>query len=140
MVVVLPEGRPEEGGAHTGDSLNLIVAGVDVGDDLVGGEGVEVGVVVGVSHDLVACVGQGLHRLGVFVYPLSHHEEGGLDVVLVKDVNEVLGVLVAPGECYHTVLAPQGFPGGQVSLPPSCVDRREPGGAFQGRPPEFHPP
>lgn len=57
VVIVLPKGRPEEGGADTGDGLDLIVAGVDVGDDLVGGEGVEVGVVVGVAHDLVAGVG-----------------------------------------------------------------------------------
>ena len=126
MVVVLPKRRPEEGGADTGDGLDLIVAGVDIGDDLIGGEGVEVGVVVGVAHDLVAGVGQGLHRLGVFIHPLSHHEEGGLDVVLVKDVDEVLGVLVAPGECYHTVLAPQGIEGAGTVCVSAVVRISEP--------------
>ena len=126
MVIVLPKGRPEEGGADTGDGLDLIVAGVDVGDDLIGGEGVEVGVVVGVAHDLVAGVGQGLHRLGVFVHPLAHHEKGGLDIVLVKDVDEVLGVLVAPGECYDTVLAPQGAAGAGTAWVSAVVRISEP--------------
>ena len=97
VVVILPIGGPDEGGANTGDRLDLVVAGVDVGNDLVPAELGHVGVGVGVVHDLVACVVEGLYRLGVFVHPLPHHEEGGLDVILGQDVDELLGVLVAPG-------------------------------------------
>ena len=97
MVIVLPIGRPEEGGPHPGDGLDLVVAGVEIVDDLLGREGVEVVVVVGVTHHLVAGVGQGFYRLGVFFHPVPHHEKGGLHVVLVQDVDEFLGVLIAPG-------------------------------------------
>ena len=97
VVVIFPVGWTDQGGPHAGDGLDLVVAGGHVGDDLVGGQLGEVGVGVGVVHHLVARVGQGLHRLGVFVHPLPHHEEGGLHVVLPQDVNELLGVLVAPG-------------------------------------------
>lgn len=97
MVVVLSEGRAEEGGADPGDGLDLVAAGIHVVDDLLGGEGVEVGVGVGVAHDLVAGVGQGPDGVRGFLHPLAHHEEGGLDVVVVQDVDEGLGVLIAPG-------------------------------------------
>ena len=53
-------------------------------------------VVVGVAHDLVARVVQGLHRLRVLLRPVPHAEEGGLHVVPGQDVDEGLGVLVAP--------------------------------------------
>lgn len=97
MVVILAEGRPEEGGPAAGDGLDLVVAGVEVCHDLVGGEGVEVGVVVGVAHHLMARLGQGPDGVGVFLHPLPHHEKGHLHVVAVKNVDEGLGILVAPG-------------------------------------------
>ena len=111
MVVVLPEGGTEEGGAGAGNGFDFVAAGADVRHDLIGGETVEVGVAVGVAHDLVARVGQGLYRLRILLHPVPHHEEGDLYVVLVEDVDEGLGVLVAPGECYNTVPAPQGIAG-----------------------------
>lgn len=97
VVVILPEGGPKEGGAHACDGLDLVVAGVDVRDNLVGGEGVEVGVVVGVAHHLMAGLGQRLDRFGVFLRPLPHHKKGDLHIVSVKDVDEGLGVLIPPG-------------------------------------------
>lgn len=57
----------------------------------------EVGVVVGVVHDLHARVGQLLHGLGVFIHPLADKEEGGRDAVRGEDVDELLRILVAPG-------------------------------------------
>ena len=42
-------------------------------------------------------VGEGLDRLGVFVYPLPHHKKGGFDVIFSQNVDELLGVLIAPG-------------------------------------------
>ena len=97
MVVILPEGRAEQGGTAAGDVRDLIAAGIHVADDLLGGEGVEVGVVVGVAHDLVAGIREGLHGLRVFVHPLAYHEECGFDAVTVQDVDEGLGVFVPPG-------------------------------------------
>ena len=97
VVVVLPVGTAEQGGPRPRHLFDLVPAGVEVGDDLIGRQAVEVGVGIGVAHHLMARVGQGLHRLGVFVHPLPHHKEGGRHVVLAQNVDELLGVLVAPG-------------------------------------------
>lgn len=97
FVVVIAVGQPDQGGAHPGDRLDLVVAGVQVGGHLVGGELGVVGVGVGVVHHLVARVVEGLHRLRVFIHPLPHHKEGGRDLVLSQNVDQLLGVLVAPG-------------------------------------------
>ena len=97
VVVIVPVGQADEGGPHPGDRLDLVIAGGQVGQDLVGGQLGIVGVGVGVVHHLVAGVVEGLHRLRIFVHPLPHHEKGGRDLVLPQDVNELLGVLVAPG-------------------------------------------
>ena len=40
---------------------------------------------------------QRLHRFRIFVHPFAHHEEGGFELVFVKDLDELLGILVAPG-------------------------------------------
>lgn len=98
VVVVLAKGRTEEGRPLARDRLDLVTAGVDIRHDLVRAEGVEVGVVVGVTHDLVSRLGEGLDRFRVFVYPLPHDEKSRLDVVAAQYVDEGLGVLVAPGE------------------------------------------
>ena len=97
MVVILPIGAAEEGGGGPRHRLDLLRAGGKVLGNLPGREAVEVGVGVGVAHHLVAGVREGLHRLGVFVHPLSHHEKGGLHAVFPQDVDKQLGVLVAPG-------------------------------------------
>jgi hypothetical protein len=39
---------------------------------------------------------EGLDRLWIFVHPVAHHKEGGLDLEAVQNVNELLGVLIAP--------------------------------------------
>ncbi len=51
-------------------------------------------VVVGMIHDLVPGIGEGLDRFGVFVDPRADDEKGGLDIVFGEDVNEHLCVLV----------------------------------------------
>ena len=96
MVVVLAVGTADEAGGHTGDGGDLLVAGGDVRHHLIGGEGVVVVVVEGVVHDLMPGVVEGLHGLRVLIHPVTHHEEGGLDVVFAQNVNEHLSVLVAP--------------------------------------------
>ena len=93
MVVILPVGAAEEGRGHAGD----LGDGGDIRDDLLAAELGEVGVAGGVVHHLMPCARQGFDGLGVLIRPVSHHKEGGLDVVLGQDVDEGLGVLVAPG-------------------------------------------
>ena len=96
MVVILAVGRAEQGGAHTGDRLDLIAAGIDVGHNLLGGKGVEVGMIVGVVHNLVSRIGKSLHRFGVFVHPFANDKKGDLNVVFSQNINELLGILVPP--------------------------------------------
>ena len=119
-VVIVAVGQADQGGPHAGDRLDLVVAGVQVGHHLVGGELGVVGVGVGVVHHLVARVVEGLHRFGVFIHPFPHHEEGGRDLVLAENVNELLGVLVAPGG----VEADRN----QLLVPLDAVDGQLPGG------------
>ena len=97
MVVILPVRAPDQGGGHAGHSFDLVAGGLEVGSDLLCGEGVVVGVSVGVTHDLVPGVMESFDRLRVFGDPVSYHKEGGLDVVLAQNVDELLGVLIAPG-------------------------------------------
>ena len=96
MVVILAVGAADQGGGHAGGGGDALIAGGDVLHDLLGGEGVVVVVVVGVAHDLVPRVVESLHRLRVFFHPVAHHEERGLDVEFLQNVDERLGVLVAP--------------------------------------------
>lgn len=51
---------------------------------------------IGMIHHLMAGVVEGLYRLRIFVYPLANHKKGGGNLVLFQDVDELLGVLVAP--------------------------------------------
>ena len=96
MVVVLTVGAADERRRDTGAGADALVAGGDVGDDLLSGEGVVVVVVVRVAHDLVPRVVQRLDRLGVFLRPVAHDEECRLDVIAREDVDEYLRILVAP--------------------------------------------
>ena len=96
-VVVFAVGRTDQRGAYAGDRLNFVVAGLHIGDNFLPGELGHVGVGVGVVHDLVARVVQRLDGLRVFVHPVPDHKKGGLHIVLSQNVNELLGVLVAPG-------------------------------------------
>ena len=86
-VVIIAVGQADQGGPDAGDLFDLVIAGVQVGHHLIGGELRVVGV----------GVGEGLHRFGVLIHPLAHHEKGGGDVVLPQNIDELLGVLVAPG-------------------------------------------
>ena len=96
MVVVLAVGAADQRGGHAGDGGDLLVAGGDVGNDLLGGEGVVVVVVVGVVLYLVACVVEGFHGFRILFHPVPHHEKGGFYIVLRQNVDELLGILVAP--------------------------------------------
>ena len=64
---------------------------------------------------------EGLHRLRVFIDPVPHHEEGGFYLVAVQDVDELLGVLVAPGRVEAD--------GGQLLVPLDAVDGQLPLGS-----------
>ena len=96
-VVILPVGRAEQRGPDAGDSFDLVTAGIEICSHLGRGEGVEVGVVVGVGHDLVSRVMECLNALGVLLRPEADDEKRGLDVVAVKDVDQRLCILVSPG-------------------------------------------
>ena len=96
MVVVLAVGAADQRGRHAGDGADALVTGGHIVNDLLRRQAVVVVVMVGVAHDLVACVVERLHRLRVFLGPVSHHEEGGFHVVSLQNVDERLRVLVAP--------------------------------------------
>lgn len=97
VVVIVAVGQADQGGPPAGDRLNFVVAGVQVGHHLVGRELGVVGVSIGVIHYLVACVVKSFYRFRIFIHPLAHHKESGRDLVLTQDVNQLLGILVAPG-------------------------------------------
>ena len=96
VVVVIAVGQADQCRAYPGDLFNFVVAGVQVGHYLVGGELGVVGMGVGVVHHLVARIVEGLYRLRIFVYPFTHHKKGGGNIVLPQNVDELLGVLIAP--------------------------------------------
>ena len=103
---------------------------------------------VGVVHQLTAALHDGLGLLGVLVRPVSHHEEGGLHIVLRQNVQDVLGVVGAPGgvkadgtDLFRAVHAvdgqravggiAEGGPGGQVSRHAQAQGRRQDGRGTQ---------
>ena len=96
VVIVLAVGAADQRGCHAGDGSDLLVAGGDVGNDLVGGEGIIVVVMIGMVHHLVARVVEGFDRLRVLIHPVAHHKKGGLDVIFGQNINELLGILIAP--------------------------------------------
>ena len=69
----------------------------------------------------MARVVEGLHRLWVFVRPVPHHKESGLHLIAAQDVDELLGVLVAPGRIEAD--------GGQLLVPLDAVDGQLPLGS-----------
>ena len=96
VVVVLAVGAADQRGSHASGGADAFIAGGDVVDDLLGCQTVVVVVMVGVAHDLMARVMEGLDGVGVFFRPVAYDEEGGLYVVFLQNVDERLGVLVAP--------------------------------------------
>ena len=108
-----------EGGPHPGDGLNLVVAAVDFLQHPLPGQLGHVGMAVGMIHDFMPRVEQGLDRISAAIHPLSHHEEGGAHLVFSQNLNKLLGVLVPPGrvECQADHLArPIGAVNGQPAL------------------------
>lgn len=96
VVIILAVGAADQRGRHAGDGADALIAGGDVRRDLLCRQAVVVVVVVGVTHHLVPCIVQRLHRLRVLFRPVAHHEECGFDMVLLQNVDEGLGILVAP--------------------------------------------
>lgn len=97
MVVIFSVWRAKERGRNAGDRGDLLVAGGEVGNNLIGGKRIEMRMVGGVVHDFMPGVVQRLDRFGVFIDPVAHHEEGDLDVIAVENFDEVVGVLIPPG-------------------------------------------
>ena len=95
-VVIVAVGRPEQIGPDAGDGLDLAVAAVQLCLDLVGAQLGKIGVIVRVIHDFVSGIMEGLHRLGKLIHPFTHHEKGSLYLIFTKNVDKLLGVLVAP--------------------------------------------
>ena len=65
VVIILAVGAADQRGRHTGDGTDALIAGGDVRRDLLCRQAVVVVVVVGVTHHLVPCIMQRLHRLRV---------------------------------------------------------------------------
>ena len=55
------------------------------------------GMVVRMVHNLVAGIGQSFDRLRIFVHPLAYYEKSNFYIVFSKNVNQLLGVFIAPG-------------------------------------------
>ena len=96
VVIVFSVGAADQCRGHAGGGTDALVAGGNIVDDLLGRQTIVVVMMVGVAHDLVACAMEGLDRLRIFLRPVAYDEEGGLYVVFLQDVDERLGILVAP--------------------------------------------
>ena len=97
MVVILAERAADERRADAGERLDLIVAGVYVRDDLVGSQGIVVVVRIGMVHQLVAALNDGLGLLGVLVRPVADNEKGTLHAVVREHIKDLLRVVRTPG-------------------------------------------
>jgi len=96
-IVVLPEGRPEEGGLGADQPLDQLAVPLQVLADLVLAHGGHVAVGVAVVADLVAGLRDLAHVFGVLLHPVAGQEEGGLHPVAGQDLQQAVGVLRAPG-------------------------------------------
>ena len=96
MVIVFAVRAADQRGSHASGGADAFIAGGDVVDDLLGCQAIVVVVMVGVAHDLMARVMEGLDGVRVFFCPVAYDEEGGLDIVFLQNVDERLGILVAP--------------------------------------------
>ena len=47
-------------------------------------------------HHLVAGIMQRLDRFGIFIHPFANHKEGGFDIVLCQNINNLLSIFIAP--------------------------------------------
>ena len=96
-VVIVSVGRPEQVGSDAGDGFDLAVAGIQLGLDLLGTQLGEIGVVVRMVHDLMPGIMEGFYRFGKLIHPLANYKKGSLDIVFTKNIDELLGILIAPG-------------------------------------------
>lgn len=96
MVVVLPVRAADQGRRYPRNGGDLLIAGRHIGDDLLSAEAVIMGVVIGVVHDLHTRIVELRHRLRISLYPIPHHEKGGLYIIPPQNVDELLRILVPP--------------------------------------------
>ena len=97
VVVILAERAADERRADAGERRDLIVAGIYVRDDLVGSQGIVVVVRIGMVHQLVAALNDGLGLLGVLVRPVADNEKGTLHAVVREHIKDLLCVVRPPG-------------------------------------------
>ena len=83
MVVIFPVGAAEQAWTHAGDGLDLVIAGIEVGNDLIRTQLIEMVVVIGMVHHLVPRIMQRLHALGILFRPVPHYKERRLDLVTI---------------------------------------------------------
>ena len=97
MVIVLSERTADQCRADPGERLDLVVACVDVGNDLLGRERVVVVVRVGMVHQLVSAVNDRFRLLRILVRPVAHHKKSCLDLVFCQNIKDLLRIVRAPG-------------------------------------------
>lgn len=96
MVIVLAIGTADETWHDASELHDFFVADGDIFRDLLGAEAVVMIVGVRVVHDLVPCVHDRLHGIGVIVCPVAYHEKGGGGIVFLQHIQNFLRVVRAP--------------------------------------------
>lgn len=97
MIVVFPERAADERRTDSGDRLNLLVARCHIGDDLLGGERIEMVVRIGVVHHLMPRIDDRLRGVGILRRPVADDEKRRLDIVLFQHVENFLRIVRTPG-------------------------------------------
>ena len=87
MIIVVAVGAPDQRRAHPGEGFDLIVAGLDLLENTLGGAFGEIGVGIRVIHHLMSRFCQLPDLLRVSIHPLAHQEKGRLYVIFAQDLN-----------------------------------------------------
>ena len=97
MVVVLAELTAVQRRADACARRGPTVDGTYVRDVLGGSQGIVVVVRIGMVHQLVAALNDGLGLLGVLVRPVADNEKGTLHAVVREHIKDLLCVVRPPG-------------------------------------------
>ena len=97
MVVILAERTADQRRPNAGQRFDLIVAGVDIGDDLLRRKRIVVVVRVGMVHQFVAALDDGLGLLRILIRPVADDEEGAFHTVVREYIENFLRVVRTPG-------------------------------------------
>ena len=95
-VIVIAIRRAEKDRLGAGDLFNFFIAGCDLLQHLLAGKRGHVRVGIGMIHHFIARVRQRLHRLGIFVHPLSHYKECRMHMMLTENIDQLLRVFIPP--------------------------------------------